>query len=111
MVICEMGWRTHAPATRNIARLIPAVMTAARLLSAVRQESALVTAAGAFDVHQSSGVEWGWRSVAISMVLRPPGQTLTDADAAVDGIAAHLGGSSVHAGDSLPVGRAEQHWI
>jgi phenylalanyl-tRNA synthetase beta chain len=81
------------PATRDIAVVVPEAITAAEMLESIRQESALVAEARVFDVYQGSGVESGWRSIAIALVLRASGRTLTDAEAnaAVDGIVAHLG--------------------
>ena len=89
----DMEIYRQPPATRDIAVVVPEAITAAEMLESIRQESALVAEARVFDVYQGSGVESGWRSIAIALVLRASGRTLTDAEAnaAVDGIVAHLG--------------------
>lgn len=69
------------PATRDMAVVLPQTVPFADMMQVVRSSSTLVTEARLFDVYKGPGIGPDEQSVAIALVLRAPGRTLTDGEA------------------------------
>ena len=81
------------PATRDLAIVVSDQIPVARILDVIRGVDPIVTSAEVFDLYRGPGLDSGYQSVAVSLVLRAPGRTLTDAAAngILDRIVARLG--------------------
>lgn len=88
----DMEFYRHPAATRDMALAIRQSVPAAAILDLIRQTSSVVTEAKIFDVYRGPGLEPGEQSIAISLTLRSPGRTMTDAEAngVTDSLAAAL---------------------
>ncbi|MFM8820924.1 MAG: phenylalanine--tRNA ligase subunit beta, partial [Phenylobacterium sp.] len=69
------------PLSRDFAFLLPEGTPAGDLVRPIlAADKALITGARIFDVYQGSGVQEGFRSVAVEVQVQPQDRTLTDAD-------------------------------
>jgi phenylalanyl-tRNA synthetase beta chain len=73
------------PVDRDFAFIVDEQVEADAVVRAARSaEKNLITRVDIFDIYQGKGVEDGKKSVAITVILQPKGQTLTDVE--IDGI-------------------------
>ena len=77
------------PVERDFAFLVPADLPAETLLRAARGvDKKLIADVRLFDVYTGAGVDPGWKSLAVTIVLQPEDATLTDA--ALEGFSKRL---------------------
>lgn len=87
------------PVIKDFAFLVDEDVSADALIkAAMSADKKLISAANVFDIYQGKGVEDGKKSVALSVVLQPKDNTLTDADietlmaAVVEAVLSKVGG-------------------